>query len=41
MKKGGFGQNLAKNELHYLIKDLRIVVRQLDFLIGIIPLMLE
>jgi hypothetical protein len=40
MKKGGFGQNLAKNELHYLIKDL-IVVRQLDSLIGIFPLMLE
>jgi hypothetical protein len=40
MKKGGFGQNLAKNELHFLIKDL-IVVKQLDFLIAIFPIMLE
>jgi hypothetical protein len=30
-KKGGYGQNLAKKELHFLIKDL-IEVRQLDLL---------
>jgi hypothetical protein len=40
MKKGGFKQNLARNALHFLIKDL-IGVKQLDSLIAIFPIMVE